>query len=112
MCAPGAKTPVAGLVHALAILVVTLLFGNLAGYLAMPALAALLVLTAWNMSEPHKWREYLSAPNEERLLLLLTLVLTVFANLTIAIGAGVAIGLVLRWRKKDAAVGEWHLPDR
>ena len=108
----GGKTPVAGLVHALAILVVTLLFGHLAGYLAMPALAALLVLTAWNMSEPHKWRGYLAAPNEERLLLLLTLVLTVFANLTVAIGLGVAVGLVLRWRKKGAPVGEWNVPDR
>ncbi len=108
----GGKTPVAGLVHALAILAVTLLFGGLAGYLAMPALAALLVLTAWNMSEPHKWRGYLAAPNEERLLLLLTLVLTVFANLTVAIGVGVGIGLLLRLRKKDAAVGEWNVPDR
>ncbi len=75
-------------------------------------LATLLVRTAWNMSEPNKWRGYLAAPNEERLLLLLTLVLTVFANLTIAIGAGVGIGLLLRWRKKQAPVGEWKVPDR
>jgi SulP family sulfate permease len=108
----GAKTPVAGIVHALAILVVTMLLGNLAGYLAMPALAALLMLTAWNMSEPHNWRGYLAAPNEERLLLLLTMVLTVFADLTVAIGVGVGIGLLLRLRKKDAATSEWHVPDR
>lgn len=108
----GAKTPVAGIVHALAILVVTMLLGNLAGYLAMPALAALLMLTAWNMSEPHNWRGYLAAPNEERLLLLLTMVLTVFADLTVAIGVGVGIGLLLRLRKRHAAPGEWHVPDR
>ena len=108
----GGKTPVAGLIHALAILAVTMLFGGLAGYLAMPALAALLVLTAWNMSEPHKWRGYMTAPNEERLLLLLTLGLTVFANLTIAIGVGVGIGLALRLRKKGALVGDWKVPDR
>ena len=108
----GGKTPVAGLVQARAILVVTLLFGGLAGYLAMPALAALLLLTAWNMSEPHKWRGYLAAPNEERLLLLLTLVLTIFANLTIAIGVGVAVGLALRWRKKGAPISDWYVPDR
>ena len=103
---------IAGLILAMAILAVILLFGGLAGCLAMPALAALLLLTAWNMSEPNKWRGYLAAPNEERLLLLLTLVLTVFANLTIAIGAGVGIGLLLRWRKKQAPVGEWKVPDR
>ena len=108
----GGKTPVAGLIHALAILAVTMLFGGLAGYLAMPALAALLVLTAWNMSEPHKWRGYMTAPNEERLLLLLTLGLTVYANLTIAIGVGVGIGLALRLRKKGALVGDWKVPDR
>ncbi|MEO6718395.1 MAG: SulP family inorganic anion transporter [Novosphingobium sp.] len=107
----GGKTPVAGLVHALAILLVTLLLGNIVGYLAMPALAALLMLTAWNMSEPHRWRAYLAAPNDLRLLLLLTLLLTVFANLTIAIGVGVAIGLILNWRKK-APLREWTTPDR
>ncbi len=108
----GGKTPVAGLVHALVILVVMMLFGGLAGYLAMPALAALLLMTAYNMSEPHKWRSYLAAPNDERLLLLLTLLLTVFADLTVAIGVGVAVGLAMRWRKKDAPINDWQVPDR
>lgn len=52
----GGRTPVAGIVHALVILVVMMVAAPLAGYLAMPALAALLLLTAWNMSEPQKWR--------------------------------------------------------
>ncbi|MBU2533767.1 MAG: SulP family inorganic anion transporter, partial [Alphaproteobacteria bacterium] len=51
----GGRTPVAGLVHASAILAIMMVAAPLAGYLAMPALAALLILTAWNMSEPHKW---------------------------------------------------------
>ena len=51
----GGTTPVAGLVHAVVILLVLVLAAPLAGYLAMPALAALLLTTAWNMSEPHKW---------------------------------------------------------
>ena len=62
----------------------------------MPALAALLLVTAWNMSEPHKWRGYWAAPVQERVLLLLTLVLTVLVDLTVAIGSGVALGLVFR----------------
>jgi SulP family sulfate permease len=99
----GGKTPVAGLVHAVTILLVMLLAAPLAGYLAMPALAGLLILTAWNMSEPQHWRGYLRAPKSDRVLLLLTLALTVFTNLTIAIGVGVMIGLALRFLKGGPA---------
>ncbi|MEK6638626.1 MAG: SulP family inorganic anion transporter [Pseudomonadota bacterium] len=108
----GGKTPVAGIVHALAILGVTMMIGRLVGFLAMPALAALLMVTAYNMSEPHKWREFLGAPNEDRLLLLLTLILTIFADLTVAISVGTAVGLAIRLRKQDAATDDWSVPDR
>lgn len=96
----GGKTPVAGIVHALTILLVMLLVAPLAGYLAMPALAGLLILTAWNMTEPHRWRGYMQAQVSDRVLLLLTLVLTVFADLTVAIGVGVTVGLALRLRSQ------------
>jgi SulP family sulfate permease len=108
----GGRTPVAGMIHALVILAVMLLAAPLAGYLAMPALAALLMMTAWNMSEPHKWRGYWAAPLEERALLLLTLTLTVLADLTVAIGVGVAFGLALRLRRSKLQAEEWHVPDR
>ena len=107
----GGKTPVAGIVHALVILVILLTVAPLAGHLAMPALAALLMMTAWNMSEPHKWKSYWSAPREELLLLLLTLVLTVLADLTIAIGVGVAVGLAIRLRDSRLKAEEWHTPE-
>jgi len=107
----GGKTPVAGIIHAIAILVVLLTAAPLAGYLAMPALAALLMMTAWNMSEPHKWRGYWAAPNEERLLLLLTLALTVLADLTVAIGVGVGVGLAIRLRDSKLKAAEWHTPE-
>ncbi|MCV2893107.1 SulP family inorganic anion transporter [Lentibacter sp. XHP0401] len=109
----GGKTPVAGLVHALTILLVMLLAAPLAGYLAMPALAGLLILTAWNMSEPHKWRGYMQTRLSDRVLLLLTLVLTVFTDLTVAIGVGVAIGLALRLRRQGADIeSDWTPPER
>ncbi|MDX2482048.1 MAG: SulP family inorganic anion transporter [Pseudodonghicola sp.] len=108
----GGKTPVAGLVHALTILVVMMVAAPLAGYLAMPALAALLMLTAWNMSEPNKWHIYMKARMSDRVLLLLTLVLTVVADLTVAIGVGVAVGLALRLRRRDVPPADWHTPDR
>ncbi len=90
----GGKTPVAGIVAALTVMLIMLFFAHWAGYLAMPALAGLLLLTAWNMSEPHKWRGYMTAKKSDQFLLLLTLALTVLADLTVAIGTGVALGLV------------------
>ena len=108
----GGKTPVAGLIHALTILLAMLVAAPLAGYLAMPALAGLLILTAWNMSEPHKWKSYLSAPRADQFLLVLTLVLTVVADLTIAIGVGVSVGLAIRLRRRNVPPADWHTPER
>lgn len=108
----GGKTPVAGLVHALAILVLMMLAASLAEYLAMPAMAALLILVAVNMSEPHKWRSYMAAPVSDRVLLLLTLGLTVLVDLTMAIGVGVGLGLALRLRAQRAKPDRWSTPDR
>ncbi len=108
----GAKTPVAGIVHALTILVVMMFAAPLVGRLAMPALAALLLITAWNMSEPHKWREYAQARTGDRVLLLLTLVLTVLVDLTVAIGVGVTVGLALRLSRRDSVKSDWTSPER
>jgi SulP family sulfate permease len=107
----GGRTPVAGLVHALVILLVMTFAAPLAGYLAMPALAAVLVLTAWNMSEPHKWRGYMQARLSDRILLLTTLVLTVMVDLTVAIAVGVSIGLALRLRRREPR-SDWTPPER
>jgi SulP family sulfate permease len=108
----GGKTPVAGLVHAVTILLIMLAAAPLAGYMAMPALAAILLTTAWNMSEPHKWRSYWQAPLADRGLLLLTLLLTVLSDLTVAIGVGVALGLALRLREKGITAKAWSDPER
>ncbi len=108
----GGRTPVAGLVHALTILVVMYLAAPLAGGMAMPALAGLLILTAWNMSEPHKWRGYLSERPSDILLLLLTLVLTVLTDLTVAIAVGVGLGLALRLSRRDVPPADWTPRDR
>lgn len=96
----GGKTPVAGIVHAVIILLVMLVAAPLAGYLVMPALAALLIITAWNMSEPHKWGEYARGSNRDKFLLLLTMVLTVVVDLTVAIGVGVSLGLAFELSKQ------------
>lgn len=108
----GGRTPVAGMVHALTILVVMLVAAPLAGYLAMPALAGLLILTAWNMSEPHRWGEYLRARPSDRFLMALTLVLTVLTDLALAIGVGVGVGLALRMLRRDVPPDDWQPPER
>lgn len=107
----GGRTPVAGMVHAAVILIVVLAAGGLAGALALPALAAVLLVTAYNMAEPEKWREHAALPRDELMLLLVTLLLTVFADLTIAIGTGVALGFILRWWKGRGA-GLWTPRER
>jgi SulP family sulfate permease len=107
----GGKTPVAGLIHAMVILLVMLIAAPLAGYLAMPAIAALLLTTAWNMSEPHKWPQYWRAPLPDRALLVLTMILTVLADLTVAIGIGVVLGLGLRLLEGRLKPTAWSDPE-
>jgi len=108
----GGRTPIAGIVHALAILVFVVAAAPLAGYLAMPALAALLIVTAWSMSEPHRWRERLKARPSDRFLLFLTMILTAVSNLTVAIAIGTAIGLAQRLARRDVPPAEWNPEDR
>jgi SulP family sulfate permease len=108
----GGRTPVAGIVHALAILLFTLAVSTLANYLAMPALAALLIVTAWLMSEPARWPERMRLRSGDRALFLMTMVLTVVSNLTIAIAVGTGAGLALRLLRKDVEPAEWTPADR
>ncbi len=108
----GGRTPVAGIVHALTLFGIMVSLSGLAGQLALPALAGLLLLTAWNMSEPEKWRSYAKLPLEDRFLLILTLVLTVVADLTIAIGVGVGLGVALRLRRRNVPPSDWTPPTR
>jgi SulP family sulfate permease len=108
----GGRTPIAGIVHALVILLVTFGAGWLAGYLTMPALAGLLIVTAWTMSEPGRWAERLQLPRGERALLFLTMILTVCTDLTIAIAVGTVAGLALRLIRRDVAPTDWTPTDR
>jgi SulP family sulfate permease len=108
----GGRTPVAGMVHALAILAAVVVAAPLAGALALPALAGLLVVTAWTMSEPHRWPERLRQPLPDLALLLLTAFLTVMADLSVAIIVGTSIGLVLRFARGRIEPRPWHTPFR
>lgn len=108
----GGRTPVAGLIHALVIFAVLLLAAPLAGALVLPALAGLLVVTAWTMSEPHRWPARLCLPKPELALLLLTALLTVLADLAIAIAVGTLLGLALKFARGEIEPPSWHTPFR
>ena len=108
----GGRTPVAGIVHALVILGIALGFGRLTGYLPMPALAGLLIVTAWIMSEPGRWGERMRLRRGDRALLFLTMILTVVTDLTIAIAVGTVGGLALRLMRRDVEPAEWTPSDR
>jgi SulP family sulfate permease len=87
----GARTPMAGMLHAAFVLVFMLLLAPWMGYVPLAALAAVLLVVAWNIAEFESFRHTLSAPKGDRLVLLLTFGLTVFFDLTIAIEAGLVV---------------------
>src|SRR5690606_30175973 len=87
----GGRTPIAGILHAGFLLLFMLLLAPLMRYVPLAALAAVLLVVAWNMSEAENFRNTMSAPWGDRLVLLLTFLLTVLFDLTIAIQAGVVL---------------------
>lgn len=110
----GGRTPVAGMVHSLTILAILYFASGIAGEIAMPAMAGLLMLVSWNMAEPRKCVTFLATPGQrsERLLFLITMVLTVVVDLTFAIGVGVSIGLAMRARNRNLPRAKWRIPRR
>ncbi len=92
----GGRTPIAGMVHAVVLLVVLLVAMPLASYIPMPAIAAILFMVAYNMSE---WREFVSivkhSPKSDILVLVLTFVLTIVFDLVVAICVGIVLATLL-----------------
>jgi SulP family sulfate permease len=91
----GALTPVAGMLHALFLLLFILFATDLMAFVPMAALAAILFLVAWGMSEHKRFIALLRMPNGDRAVLLLTFGLTVLVDLTMAIAVGVTLASLL-----------------
>jgi SulP family sulfate permease len=107
----GARTPVAGVLHAIFVLLFMLLAAPLAAYIPLAALAAVLTIVAWNMSEIPRFRHLMKAPLGDRVILLLTFGLTVMVDLTVAIEVGVVLAAVLFMHRMSQAVAvEKHTP--
>ncbi len=101
----GAKTPLAGMAHALFLLLILLLAGRLVAYVPMPALAAILLIVAWGMSEAERFRHLMRMDPAERAILLLTFALTVLVDLTVAIGVGVTLASLTFMARMSEAGG-------
>ncbi len=100
----GATTPVAGVTHALALAGLVLLAAPLALHVPMPVLAGTLVFIAWNMGEWHEFAKLRTQTGTYRLLMLLTFVLTVVLDLTIALAAGLVVAWLLSLRSRARAL--------
>jgi SulP family sulfate permease len=95
----GGRTPVAGIVHALTLLLITLFFGKWAALIPLATLAAILVVVSYHMSEWRTFRSELTAPKSDVAVLLTTFALTVLVDLTVAIEVGMVLAAFLFMRR-------------
>ncbi|NDV80585.1 SulP family inorganic anion transporter [Bacteroides sp. 51] len=95
----GGKTPVAGIIHAVVLLLILLLLMPLAQYIPMACLAGVLVIVSYNMSEWRTFKALLKNPKSDVAVLLITFFLTVIFDLTIAIEIGLIIACLLFMRR-------------
>lgn len=91
----GGRTPLAGIAHSLTLLLIMLFFGKWAKLIPMPALAGILMVTAYNMSEWRSFVSILKGSPFDSIVLITTFILTVLVDLTVAIEVGVVLSAVL-----------------
>lgn len=95
----GARSPLAGIIHAVVLALILLVFAPWAKLIPLAALAGILVVVAWNMSERHHFASLLKGPRSDRLVLVLTFLLTVLVDLTVAVEVGIVLSALLFIRR-------------
>ncbi len=95
----GGRTPLAGMTHALTLLLILIFVGKWAAMVPLCALAAILVVVAYHMSEWRSFAGLLRAPRSDLIVLMLTFILTIFVDLTVAVQVGVVIASLLFMRR-------------
>ena len=95
----GGRTPVAGIIHAVVLLLILCFLGPLTKHIPMSCLAGVLIIVAYNMSEWRTFHSLLKNPKSDVIVLLVTFFLTVVFNLTIAIEIGILLAMVLLVRR-------------
>lgn len=101
----GGRTPVAGIVHALSLLIILVLFMPYVKLIPMSSLAAILIIVSYNMGEWESFQQIFKAPKSDALVLLVTFSLTIFFDLVIAIGIGLVLASLL-FMKRMADVSD------
>ena len=94
----GGRTPIAGMAHAITLLLILLFFGRWAARIPMAALAGILIVVSYNMSEWRSFRSILRGPRNDVAILLTTFFLTVIVDLTVAIEIGMILAAFLFMR--------------
>lgn len=95
----GGRTPIAGIIHAITLLLIMLLFGKYVEYIPMAALAAVLISVAWNMAGLPAIKALSKGQKSDIAILLITFLITVFVDLTYAISIGLIISGLLFIKK-------------
>jgi SulP family sulfate permease len=95
----GGRTPLAGMVHALTLLLILVLLGRWASMVPLASLAAILVVVAFHMSEWQSFAGLLRAPRSDLVVLLITFGLTIFVDLTVAVQVGIVAAALLFMRR-------------
>ncbi len=95
----GGRTPIAGIIHALVLLLIYFFLMPLAKYIPMSCLAGILVVVSYNMSEWRSFKAILKNPKSDITVLLVTFFLTVIFDLTVAIEVGILIACLLFMRR-------------
>lgn len=91
----GSKTPFAGIIHSATLLLILLVFAPVVSQIPLASLSAVLVMVAWNMSELHHFRNLFKAPPCDIAILLVTFLLTILIDLTVAVGVGIVLSSFL-----------------
>lgn len=101
----GAASPLSGVIHGLVVFLILLLFAPYASAIPLAAMAPILMVVAWNMSERKEFIHLLKTKTGDSLILAVTFLLTVFADLTLAVEVGLVLAVVLFVKR----MGEVHL---
>lgn len=100
----GGRTPIAGIVHAITLLLIMLIFMPLAKYIPLTTLGAILLVVSYNMSEWRVFKAMLKGPKSDIAILLATFFLTVVFDLVVAIEIGMVIAMLLFMRRMSEAI--------
>ncbi len=100
----GARSPVAGMMHSLILLLFMMVAAPLASFIPLAGLAAVLAVVAWNMAEKHEFATLIRASWGDAVVLLATFLLVVFRDLTEGILVGFGLGVLLFVRRMEQAV--------